>query len=194
MASMAELQDALVNADKAGDTEAARQLADAIHSMRSVQELKPASVKAGESMSGIPRQLGLTARYALEGPAQLAQIATEPLRLLTDKLTGTKNSRPLSAVASQFADTLGLPSPQGADERVVGDAARLVSGGLGAGAAGRLAQGLGGAAGQVGGFFSPSLEIQGWCHQEQGLGFERAAGVRGGRAGAGPAAARAARL
>ncbi len=33
--------------------------------------------------------------------------------------------------------------------------------------------------GQVGGFFSPSLEIQGWCHQEQGLGFERAAGVRG---------------
>lgn len=34
MASIAELQDALVNADKAGDTESARQLANAIHGMQ----------------------------------------------------------------------------------------------------------------------------------------------------------------
>ena len=35
MATLQELQDALVNADKAGDSAAARQLADAIHAMRS---------------------------------------------------------------------------------------------------------------------------------------------------------------
>lgn len=154
MASLAELQDALVNADKAGDADAARQLADAIYKMRSVQDLKPASVKAGESLSGIPRQLGLTARYALEGPAQLAQIVTEPLRVLTDKVTGTNSSRPLSSVVSQFADTIGLPSPQGADERVVGDAARLVAGAGAGGMAGRAAEGLGGLAGRVGGLFA----------------------------------------
>lgn len=34
MASLAELQDALVNADKAGDTVAAKQLADAIYTMQ----------------------------------------------------------------------------------------------------------------------------------------------------------------
>lgn len=38
---------------------------------------------AGESLnrglSDIPRQLGLTARYALEGPAQAAQLVTEPI-------------------------------------------------------------------------------------------------------------------
>lgn len=37
MATLSELQDALVNADKAGDADAARQLADAIHAMRPVQ-------------------------------------------------------------------------------------------------------------------------------------------------------------
>ena len=39
--------------------------------------------KAGKSLnrgvSDIPRQFGLTARYALEGPAQAAQIVTEPI-------------------------------------------------------------------------------------------------------------------
>lgn len=38
MATLAELQDALVNADKAGDKEAARQLADAIVQMRGAQQ------------------------------------------------------------------------------------------------------------------------------------------------------------
>lgn len=43
MATLQELQDALVNADKAGDASAARQLADAIHAMRSVGPAPTAS-------------------------------------------------------------------------------------------------------------------------------------------------------
>lgn len=96
---------------------------------------KPTAVKAGETIQGIPRQLGLTARYALEGPAQFLQIGTEPIRNILTAL-GMGKSKPLSAVASDVADRFGLPSPEGADERVVGDAARLVAG---AGAAGAIA-------------------------------------------------------
>lgn len=61
MASLSELQDALVNADKAGDAEAARQLADAIHAMRrpSSQEKRGLGQKildkAGAFASGFNR-------------------------------------------------------------------------------------------------------------------------------------------
>lgn len=153
MPSLAELQDALVNADKAGDTDAARQLADAIVEMQSVQELKPAAVKAGEALGGIPRQLGLTARYALEGPAQFLQIGTEPIRHGLQAL-GVPKMAPLSEAASSLADMVGLPKPEGANERVIGDASRLVAGSIGGGALGRLAQAAPGAAANVGAFFA----------------------------------------
>ena len=98
----------------------------------STQPNAPVSMQAGAALNSIPRQLGLTARYALEGPAQAAQIVTEPIRnFITDpisRLFGGKNGKPLGEVASGAADWLGLPTPQGANERVVGDAARLVAG------------------------------------------------------------------
>lgn len=104
-------------------------------------EDKPASVKAGGFLRQIPRQLGLTARYALEGPAQALQVVTEPLRYITDRAVGV-TSQPLGVTASQFADRMGLPKPDGADERVVADATRLGFGaatfGGGAGAVSNL--------------------------------------------------------
>lgn len=91
----------------------------------------PAAVTAGKAvntgLSDIPRQLGLTARYALEGPANAAQIFTEPVAGLM-RAAGV-NTKPLGQIATGFADTIGLPSPQGANERVIGDATRLVAGG-----------------------------------------------------------------
>ncbi len=160
MASLAELQDALANADRAGDAAAARELADAIVSMQKVEEAKPATVKAGETLKGIPRQVGLTARYGLEGPAQFAGMFTEPIRqLITDPalraITGKQGSSPsLSTMATQAADFAHLPSPEGANERVVGDAARLMAGAIGAGSLGRLAQRAPGLLGDVGRFFA----------------------------------------
>jgi hypothetical protein len=48
---------------------------------------------------------------------------------------------PLGTLASQWADNLGLPTPQNATERVVGDAARFMAGAAGmAGTAGKVAQ------------------------------------------------------
>ena len=100
-------------------------------------EMLPPSVKAGKEINSIPRQLGLTARYGMEGLAGAAELVSEPLRYVTDRLTGsTGKTKPAGALATQFADYLGLPSPQGADERTVATATKFLasSGGL-AGAA-----------------------------------------------------------
>jgi hypothetical protein len=108
-----------------------------------------AAFSAGRALNDIPRQVGLTARYGLEGLANTAQIITEPARYLTDRLTGmTGKTRPLGAEASLFADRIGLPSPQTSNERVIGDASRLMAGagGMGgiAGAASKLPGAVGG--------------------------------------------------
>jgi hypothetical protein len=94
-----------------------------------------ASVKAGQTIRDIPRQVGLTARYGLEGLGQAAEIVTEPLRrIVVNPLLGALGQAPAASTglaASSLADTLGLPSPANADERVVGDAARLLASGGG---------------------------------------------------------------
>lgn len=131
---------------------------------------KPASVRAGETLKDIPRQFGLTARYGIEGLANVAQIGTEPIRYLTDRLTGaTGRSRPIGKVASEFSDWIGLPTPQGANERVIGDAARMVAGAGGLGMAGRAAQGVGGKAGAAGEFFASNPGMQGASAAGAGL-------------------------
>lgn len=104
----------------------------------------PAAEKAGSMLNDIPRQLGLTARHAVEGLANTAQVVTEPIRYFTDRLTGqTGKTVPLGVLASQAADAIGLPKPADANERVIADATRLGFGTLtGAG----IAQRAGGAA------------------------------------------------
>lgn len=43
------------------------------------QPVQEAGRSLNRGLSDVPRQLGLTARYALEGPAQAAQVFTEPV-------------------------------------------------------------------------------------------------------------------
>lgn len=170
MATLDQLETALRNADAAGDTQAATVLAREIVKMR-----QPAAVSAGKDINSVPRQLGLTARYGIEGLANAAQLVTEPIRAVTDLftpdrklstadlVTGQKahpKSMPLGVVASQFADTLGLPKPEGANERVIGDATRLVAGAGGMGGAARLAGAAPGAIGQAGQFLSSNMGAQ----------------------------------
>ena len=147
-----------------------------------VEDAPPLAVRAGNKLKGIPRQLGLTARYGIEGLANLAQIGTEPIRFLTDRLTNnTGKTKPLGQMASEFSDWAGLPTPQGANERVIGDASRLVAGAGGLGMAGRAAQGLGGAVGRAGEVFAANPMMQ--------AGSAAGAGLAGGsarEAGAGP--------
>lgn len=93
----------------------------------------------------IPRQLGLTARYGMEGLGQVADIVGAPLAAimnaafppshnLSNLVTGQppipRFSKPSSAISGAL-DRIGLPAPQSQMERVVGDASRLLAGGGG---------------------------------------------------------------
>lgn len=158
MADLQQLEQALRNADAAGDVQGATILAEEIRKMR------PASVDAGRAINSIPRQLGLTARYAMEGPAQAAQIITEPLRYITDKFLPDRpnapKSLPLGVMASQLADRIGLPTPEGANERVVADATRMVAGAGGVGGIANLARNAPGVAGQAAQMLSSNMPQQ----------------------------------
>lgn len=112
------------------------------------------------TLGGIGRQVGLTARHALEGAAQAAEIVTEPARQLitdpiaraimsppttSDLITGKEapQGRPLGQLANSLANSLGLPTPENTTERVVSDAARFMAGGAGiAGASRKVAQSM----------------------------------------------------
>lgn len=151
---------------------------------------EPASVSAGKAinsnLNSIPRQLGLTARYAIEGPMQALQVVSEPVRYFTDKLLPDRGgvshlvtgqaappkSTPLGVQGTKFADFLGLPSPETANERVIGDATRLVAGAGGMGSAAQLGAKLPGMAGTVLGGLA--------ANPTQQLGAAAGAGLAGG--------------
>lgn len=106
------------------------------------------------TLGQLARVPGLAIRHGIEGIAQAAEIVTEPIRqFVTDpaaRAMGFSGGRPLSQEASGLADTLGLPKPETATERVVGDASRFAAGGASiAGAARGVARAVGPAAQQA---------------------------------------------
>lgn len=106
------------------------------------QPAEPASVQAGRAISqSIPRQIGLAARYAAEGLPALADLVWEPARQLAVnpalRAAGLPQLGSMAQAGKGLADVLGLPSPETADERVVGDASRLVASTIGGAGAAR---------------------------------------------------------
>lgn len=101
-------------------------------------ELQPAAPEGKRFLDGIDspsewaRQAGLTARYGLEGLGQAAQLVTEPLRRYVVNpaadLVGLPPATSSGSTMAALADTLGLPSPETRQERIVGDASRLMAG------------------------------------------------------------------
>lgn len=122
------------------------------------QPVKEAGRSFNNVLSDIPRQIGLTSRYGLEGLANAAQVFTEPVAGL---MRGAGiNTAPLGQVATSIADAVGLPKPQTPLERVVGDATRLVAGAGGTlGGAQQLAK-LPGLVGSVGSALSTAPTAQ----------------------------------
>lgn len=113
---------------------------------------KSTTEQIGGALREVPRQLGLTARYAMEGLPAVVDTLASPFKAATDAAARAVQ-RPtlgdlvpgkqpvtgatLSQMGTRAADWLGLPKPANAMERVVGDAARLGFGAAGgAGAAG----------------------------------------------------------
>ena len=94
---------------------------------------KPAAVRAGEAISDIPRQIGLTARGGINGLAGIAEIATEPLRKAVVNPIARQFGLPeanqsLRQVTNGLMTQAGLPEPQGANERVVQQAVETMAG------------------------------------------------------------------
>ena len=73
------------------------------------------------------RQLGLTARHAVEGVASIPNLVADPLALASDKYLGTDFGSQTQNVSDALT-RLGLPQPEGALERGVGGVSRAVSG------------------------------------------------------------------
>ena len=93
-----------------------------------------------DAVHDIPRQVGLTARYGLEGVGDALDFLATPIRAAVGAVVPEKLAPKRSGKA--LADLMHLPEPATADERVVGDAARTLAGAaVPIGAAGRVAQG-----------------------------------------------------
>ncbi|ALK96972.1 hypothetical protein AB595_04685 [Massilia sp. WF1] len=95
---------------------------------------KPFGQQLNDAIADVPRQLGLTARYGLEGVGGALDFLASPIRAGLNAVG--VNSKPGSGTL--LADQLGLPQPRTAQERVVGDVARTMAGTVvpvGAGAA-----------------------------------------------------------
>lgn len=140
--------------------------------------LPPAkAVQAGKAINDAPRQLGLTARYGLEGLANTAQIATEPIRSALANLGQAARSatppemRPnaeqalptipaLGQGVTAALDAAGLPQPRGANERVIGDATRMLAGSGALAGGAQLTTKLPGLLGKAGEFLAANLPQQ----------------------------------
>lgn len=114
---------------------------------------------AGDAVRDIPRQLGLMARYGIEGLGQTADIFTEPIAAGMRYAGIPTNST--SQTVGLLADKIGLPTPGNAEERVIGDISRTVAGSGGVIGLGRSLAGSG--ASKLGGFLSeqPAAQLGG---------------------------------
>jgi len=82
---------------------------------------------ARQNKDSIARQVGLTARYGLEGIGQVADIVGTPLNMLINRATGSQLGTPSQSM-SNIATMLGLPQPQTGFERGIGNVTRAVAG------------------------------------------------------------------
>lgn len=103
---------------------------------------KPFGEQLNDSISDIPRQAGLTGRYAIEGVGGTLNFLATPFRAGLNAITPSvkptvedliKGAKPRDRFQPMdfpgMANSMGLPQPRNSLERVVGDASRMVAGG-----------------------------------------------------------------
>jgi len=80
-----------------------------------------------QNQDSIARQVGLTARYGMEGYlGPVADIIGSPLNMLVNRATGSQLQPPSQAI-SNFANMLGLPQPETGFEKAIGNVTRAVA-------------------------------------------------------------------
>lgn len=92
-------------------------------------------------VGNVGRQAGLTGRYLMEGPAQMADVFAAPIlygyekavQNLPEAIGGDPNYRQpnYAQAAGMLADAIGLPRPEGAVEQIGAEASKAVAGGGG---------------------------------------------------------------
>ena len=93
-----------------------------------------------QELSSVPRQLGLTARHAVEAPFEMAGTVSNPIAATINKATGS-NLMSAGDLGSWLADKLRLPSPETPRERLAGTGGKMMlSLGFQAGLASKAAQ------------------------------------------------------
>lgn len=143
MATLQELEQALFNADRAGDTDAARKLAAVVTRARmsggapSSTTAKTPTQATQSDFGGVGRQLGLTARYGIEGATAGAGTFTDPIINAIGgavrAVTGSDyDPATLASIGQHVANALGLPEPATQTERIIGAATKGLAGGAGA--------------------------------------------------------------
>lgn len=97
-----------------------------------------ASQDVGSMLREVPRQAGLAVRYGVEGlaalPGAVADVAGGAYNAAANAVQGDGRGFRFQPTANAVSDTLtaiGLPNPRTPDERVIGDASRMVAGGAG---------------------------------------------------------------
>lgn len=157
---LSKLSDADLLALKSGDL---TKVSDAgLMALKGIEQPAPEPLgqRMNREIASIPRQLGLTARYGIEGVGDTLEFLSSPIRAglnailpnqsptVTDLVTG--NGQPKAAIqpgaGKYIADKLGLPTPENATERTVASGAKLMAAGaVPVAGAGKLAQGATGA-------------------------------------------------
>jgi hypothetical protein len=91
----------------------------------------PKQQTTGESVMGalkdFPRQVGLTARYGLEGLGNVGSILASPFQIPLNAASQALGGPPVASMrdmTTSAANAVGLPQPQGKLENVVGDITR----------------------------------------------------------------------
>lgn len=105
--------------------------------------------KMAEYGQELGRQLGLTGRYIEEGTAEALGTVVDPMTALMTKIPGYTQLFggyvPLKEAVSRGLTKLGVPEPETAAEKVIGEISTTIAGaGTGAGAAGTIAKGTAG--------------------------------------------------
>jgi hypothetical protein len=88
----------------------------------------PETNPVADAVSEIPRQLGLTGRYAVEGLSSLADLPNYVINTVGGAFGANPNLKYPSQMVGEGLTAVGVPEPQNAQERVVGDISRALTG------------------------------------------------------------------
>lgn len=114
-----------------------------------------------EGLSGIPRQIGLTARHGLEGVGSTLDMLASPIRAGMNAIL-PNDAQITGNTGKAIADKIGLPTPQTKTERIAEVPTQLMAGGMSLVKGAQLLSRVPGMAGEIAGLLSenPAMQLQ----------------------------------